>query len=165
MDGCQARFGITAMGKTYYDSNVKTRLRVMPFIIWVNDYKLELKQAAMNENTRIEVGKRILIRDNEDSPTESCFVINLDTNAWSENGYCPDYKDWGEVWQYTKYAKDNYRIIWDQLPSLEAYTSKKENLEPGFVASPIDLCIGCVDFDLMLALSPSVERVQQFSIR
>lgn len=137
-DGCLAVLGFSAIGTTYYDVNIKHRQRLLPFILWVGQHRKELIRLAMGQPVSIELGNRAFISVKVEPYSDSCFVLNLDDNTWSESGHTPWYLDWGEVWLYSKYGtsknseygtsgNSKYEslkntIYWEALPTMDEYT-------------------------------------------
>jgi hypothetical protein len=101
---------------------------------------------AMGQPNSIELGNRAFISAKAEPDPDSCFVLNLDENTWSESGHTPWYLDWGEVWLYSKYGPRNTdstcgprhtdstyeplgdtnsklrnTIYWEALPTMEEY--------------------------------------------
>jgi len=132
-DGCLAVLGFSAVGTTYYDVNVKRRWRILPFILWIDQHRKELIRRAASQPISIELGNRAFISVKAERDPDSCFIINLDENTWSESGHTPWYLDWGEVWLYSKREphtnRDDERLIrsiihWESLPNIEEYARR-----------------------------------------
>lgn len=120
-----ALLGFSAVGTTYYDVQVKQRQRLLPFIIWVNQHRKDLLASVVSIPERFELGGRTFHNAADVTfdicPSDSCFILNLDDDSWSETGTMPSYIDWGEVWLYSKHRPPRHAILWDLLPGWDAY--------------------------------------------
>lgn len=127
-EGCLAVLGFTAVGSTYYDTHVKVRQRIMPFILWIRQHRAELTHLATSSPRVIELSGRTFTKAKGEPYPDSCFIVNLDDDTWRDIGTLPVFVDWGEVWACSKYQPYYYRILWDELPTWDEYR-KRTHLE------------------------------------